>query len=316
MYEDLYFLTYLFNGQLGVIGALTAIGLLWQHSYCRPLSWLGKIGAVLGLFCANGCYELSMILVNVVLLLLLFDRFRHRPESPLSGFLPAAMLISLILMTLSLSAPGNFQRMDTFAGSGDLPRAILLAVGSIGYLLFNWFSDTQFIMAALIFLTIGKGDAASSGALASMSLFKLLAAGLITLFLSLTFSFLAVGATSFPERLEDLLWLEFLLWSVLWIRAIKVRWPAKATTSLPHFATVALCCCLMLNVFGKNTRINRTMEKPGDFDLLQLTGYFSIDNNVARAWQTLLTGRAAQYNSRMNGFYEQLRNSEKTGSCP
>ena len=31
VYEDLFFITYLFNGQLGMIGAVYAISLLWRH---------------------------------------------------------------------------------------------------------------------------------------------------------------------------------------------------------------------------------------------------------------------------------------------
>lgn len=309
VYESVYFVTYLFNGQLGIIACIWIAIVLIQLNQHKKLHLSGRLLLFTGIVFANGCYELTSIIANVMLSLSYLYFYLNPSKQEQRKKVMIFMFMSFVFAAGIFLAPGNFVRLSQYNTALNFQNSFILAAGAFGYLLVNWIGDTAWIIVLLItglFLKIKpKMNVLSKG-------FWALGTTLVLVFLLLLFNFLATGISSFPERVEDLLFLVFLLgslWSLSFLTCKDLSLIFREKTRIWHHL---LIMAFILNIFFKNIKINRELEKPDQFELVILLDYFEFNNNIANAWLEIFSGHAWNYNKFMFQIYQQLSKSENS----
>ncbi|MEM8523781.1 MAG: DUF6056 family protein [Bacteroidota bacterium] len=287
------------------------------------LFWLGlllrvekeqSLGKVIALFlltiAINASNEINMLLLNLSLLIYGIQTFINSRKVP--KWLILLGIIALISSLLMVAAPANFKRIETYPGSGK----VLFALGfSLPVMLQNfitWLVNTPILaLSILLWQPIKNALVTIDFPLLRREKLKwIIGTTLVLQYFPLALLFYASGPNSLPERIIDVLYLQFILcWFLILGNLIK-NYNLRINFKVPAFLEIGLAAYIFLFALFNPLKINRNLDAPSDLSLQSLTQFIQIDNNFGQAWLSILDGNAADYHRSNLENYELLQECE------
>lgn len=258
----------------------------------------------------NSSNEINMLLLNLSLLIYAIHTFTKHKKLP--KWLILLGVVALASSLLMVTAPANFKRIDTYPGS----RNVLFALGfSIPVMIQNfitWLVNTPILALSILLWRPIKNVLSTI----NFTIFEknklqwILGTTLALQYFPLALLFYASGPNSLPERIIDVLYLQFILCWFLVLGFLIKNYSPKIQWSLPAFLEIGLAVYIFLFVLFNPLKINRTMEAPSDLSLSSITQLISIDNNFGQAWLSIIDGSAVNYHQSNLANYELLKKCE------
>jgi len=301
VYDSLYRLSSVLTYQVGLVASL-AFGALLLGELDAKGGWGRQLALWLLGVVAVGCNEISLMAVNLMVILL-WVHYQFSGYVPLR--LQAVMLMVGAATLAALLAPGNFGRMDAYAGELSAGAWLLRTLGACVFIWTDWLGDGFMLPLALltIILVVRDRRAPSPSAASRPGLWLAMLALMLPLGVGLV-QWSSKGA-SLPERVIDLIYAYTLLaWLGFW-QAFALRRAVTFRRYRAHplfLGAVALYCVLKLFFAGLAIDRNRPAA--------EVTSYWdqvTVTSPIGQAWRTLLSGEAAAYHQVKLRQYAQLR---------
>ncbi|MEL6944674.1 MAG: DUF6056 family protein, partial [Bacteroidota bacterium] len=262
----------------------------------------------------NASNEINMLLLNLSLLFYAIPTFiTHKKMPQWLLLLGGIALASSLIMVL---APANFKRIETYPGSGNVLFALGFALPVMIQNFITWLVNTPIVALSILLWRPAKNIISTIGfpLFEKVKLKWILGTTFALQYFPLALLFYASGPNSLPERIIDVLYLQFILsWFLILGNLIKNH-SSKVQWAMPAFLEIGLAIYVFLFVLFNPLKINRTLEGPSDLSLSSLTQFIEIDNNFGQAWLSILDGSAVEYHRANLTNYELLKQC-KTQKC-
>jgi len=258
----------------------------------------------------NASNEINMLLLNLSLLVYTVHTLIISKKLP--KWLILLGVVALMSSLLMVMAPANFKRIETYPGSGNVLFALLFSLPVMLQNFITWLVNTP-ILALSILLWRPIKNVLSTIDLPLFQKDKLkwiIGTTFILQYFPLVLLFYASGPNSLPERIIDVLYLQFILCWFLILGSLIKNYNPKIQWEMPVFLQISLAIYIFLFVLFNPLKINRTLEAPSDLSLNSLTQFISIDNNFGQAWLSILDGSALDYHQSNLINYELLKKCE------
>lgn len=311
-------MVYLLSGSLqyfmGCIFSLLWLSLLF--SMFKQYSLSKMLILCLLTFMINGCNEINLLLLNIILgAAVLYTFILNKKEKK---WLLIVLVVSVLSALLEVSAPSNFVRLEIGSsnGSKDILFAFLFSFPALAQSLISWFANTPIaLITLLVWQPLLKVSARLNWEILEKKNIQWLS---LLLFFSqwfpLFFLLFASGVGSLPERVIDVLYLHFLIGWLLLIIAIQKNYPALHKCQLPLTLKNGLVICTFIFILFNRITINRDIGVPAQLNVSTLSNYFDINNNVGTAYLDLMSNRASTYNTTCLENYKLLQTCN-TDTC-
>lgn len=288
---------YWFSGYITYLGAsiytlfLFGILVILSNSRSEPSAAILKSISFVLVFAIAGSNELSMIILNATLQLLLIAQWQLKKR--VTAFHLSLFVFALLLGLVVVLAPGNFVRMDGQEKAGNL----LFALGGAGLLTFLSLLKWGFLMLifSLLYLLLWARPVYTYTK--DNAIFSAPVTLTIIWYLSTNFvmHFLFTYATGFraSTRVENVIHFFFIFGWFYLLQVIVNKYGHLIFRAIP--AGSPLVTSILAAMFTLQT--------------------FSLESNVTTAYLDLISGRAATFNRELNARYRYLKTSDCT-SCP
>lgn len=278
---------------LADIGILFLLGILLKLNSTKGLytRLLLKAVALLLAVAIAGSNELSMLILNASLLLLLITQWQLYQK--LSPFYTGLFLLALSLGLVVVLAPGNYVRMDGQVKSGNLLYSLTGAGLMTAYGFLKW--SVIVLIASILYLitwAIPLANFTKNKAIFKVSMPLALLWYIATL---LTMNFVFIWSTGFRagSRVENVIYFFFVYG---WFFLLQI-----AVNKYEHLI------------------MQHIPVRKGIFAFIVTTLFFlqtfNLESNVTTAYLDLLSGRAATFDRELNARYRYLARSS-CSSCP
>ncbi len=276
-----------------VIYTLVLLGVLLQLE-SAPSNTAKRLLQALGLllvFAIVGSNEMSLIMLNAMLLLLLLTQWQLHKK--LSAYHVCLFLVAFALGLVVVLAPGNYARMAGQVKSGSL----LFSVAGAGMLTFFSFVKWGFVLLLMSLIYLFTWAPSVYHHTKEKGLFKAsipLAPAwyLLTVFVM---HFIHLYATGFRagSRVENVMYAFFLFG---WLHLLQV----------------------IINRYGDRL-LHVIPAKPGAVATVLMAMFtiqtFSLESNVTTAYLDIVSGRAATFDQELNARYRYLKKTD-CSPCP